>query len=198
VAPGEIVMLVGSGFPADPQVTFDGYPAPILYADTNQINAVVPFEVTAPNTVVSAADTMGTYTLPVWSAVPALFTANSKGNGQLAALNEDGTVNSSANPAKAGSVVSVFMTGAGSMAPSIGDGQLGPVQPPYPVPVLGASATVNGIGAPVLFLGQAPGLIAGLIQVDIQLPAVPAGNAALGVYIGNYQTQIGGTTVAVQ
>jgi uncharacterized protein (TIGR03437 family) len=153
VAPGEIVTLVGAGFPPDAKVTFDGYPAPILYADTQQINAIVPFEVTAPNTVVSVAGSakmIGSYTLPVWPAVPALFTANSSGFGQLAALNEDGTVNSSANPAKSGSVVSVFMTGAGSIAPSIVDGQLGPPQPPYPAPVLGASAAVNGIGAPVL------------------------------------------------
>ena len=159
---------------------------------------MVPFEVTAPNTVVSV-EGIGSYTLPVWPAVPALFTADGSGFGQLAALNEDGTVNSSANPAKAGSVVSVFMTGAGSMTPIIADGQLGPVQPPYPVPLLGASATVNGIGAPVLFAAQAPGLVGGVVQVNVQLPAaVPSGNVSLVVYIGNYQSQTARTTVAVQ
>jgi uncharacterized protein (TIGR03437 family) len=107
-------------------------------------------------------------------------------------------VNSIANPAKAGSVVAVYMTGVGIMTPSIADGQLGPLHPPYPFPVLGVSATVNGVGAPVLFAGQAPALIAGAVQVNIQIPAdTPSGNAALVVYIGNYQTQIGGTTIAV-
>ena len=96
-------------------------------------------------------------------------------------------------------IVSVFMTGAGAMMPPIGDGQLGPLQPPFPAPVLGVSATVNGVGAPVLFAGQAPGLIAGAVQVNIQIPAGTAsGDAKLIVYIGNYQTQISGTTAAVQ
>ena len=197
VAPGEIVTLVGAGFPANPTVTFDGIPAPILYADAQQINAVVPFEVAAPNTVVAVAD-VGGHTLPVWPAVPALFTANSSGSGQLAALNQDGTVNSTSNPAKAGSIVSVYMTGVGAIAPPLADGQPGPLQPPFPAPVLGVSATVNGVGAPVLFAGQAPGLIAGAIQVNVQIPAgTPSGNAGLIVYIGNYRTQIGPNTIAV-
>lgn len=49
------------------------------------------------------------------------------------------------------------MTGAGAMTPPIRDGQLRPLQPPFPAPVLGVSATLNGIGAPVLFAGQPPG-----------------------------------------
>jgi len=197
VTPGEIVTLYGTNLPSNPKVTFDGRAAPILYADAKQINTVVPFEVSAPSTVVFLEGVRG-YVLPVWPAVPGLFTADGSGGGQLAALNEDGTVNSSANPAKAGSVVAVYMTGVGAMTPPIGDGQLGPLQPPYPAPVLGTSATANGVGAPVFFAGQAPGLIAGAVQVNVQIPAnTSSGNAALTVYIGNYQTQIGGTTVAV-
>ena len=46
VAPGEIVSLFGSGLgPGAPAVTFDGIPAPVLYAGANQINAVVPYGV---------------------------------------------------------------------------------------------------------------------------------------------------------
>lgn len=91
------------------------------------------------------------------------------------------------------------MTGVGAMTPPIGDGQLGPLQAPFPAPVLGFSATVNGVEAPVLFAGQAPGLIAGAVQVNIQIPAGTAsGSAQLMVYIGNYQTQISGTTIAVR
>jgi uncharacterized protein (TIGR03437 family) len=197
VAPGEIVTLFGQNLPSNPKVTFDGRAAPILYADAKQINTVVPFEVIAPSTVVLLEGVRG-YVLPVWPAVTGLFTADGSGRGQLAALNEDGTVNSSANPAKPGSVVAVYMTGVGAMTPPIGDGQLGPLQPPYPFPVLGVSATVNGVGAPVMFAGQAPGLIAGAVQVNVQIPAdTPSGAAGLAVYIGNYQTQIGGTTIAV-
>ena len=198
VTPGEIVAIAGMNLPPDTKVSFDGLPAPILYADANQINAVVPFGVSAPSTVVSV-EAAGAFRLPVWPAVPALFTSDSSGSGQVAALNQDLSVNLSTNPAKAGSVVAVYMTGVGPMTPPIGDGQLGPLQPPFPMPILGVSATVNGVNAPVFFAGQAPGLIAGAVQVNVQIPAgTRSGDADLIVYIGNYQTQISGTTIAVQ
>ena len=198
VAPGEIVTLFGKTFPPNPKVTFDGLSAPILYADANQINAVVPFEVSAPSTVVSV-EGAGGFTLPVWPAVPGLFTVNFSGAGQIAALNEDLSVNSSTNPAGAGSIVAVYMTGLGAMTPPIGDGQLGPLQPPFPETVLGVSASVNGVNAPVSFHGQAPGLIAGAVQVNVQIPVGTAsGDASLIVYVGNYRSQLGTTTVAVK
>ncbi|MGI8741749.1 MAG: SBBP repeat-containing protein [Bryobacteraceae bacterium] len=199
IAPGEIVTLFGRGFPPNPKVTFDAYAAPVLYADANQINAVVPFEVSAPSTVVSVQGADGQFTLPVWPAVPALFTSNGSGFGAVAALNEDGSVNSTSNPAKAGSIVSVYMTGLGAMTPPIGDGELGPLQPPFPAPILGVGATVNGVVTPILFAGQAPGLIAGAVQVNVRIPAGTAsGNAFLIVYVGNYRSQLGLTSIAVQ
>jgi uncharacterized protein (TIGR03437 family) len=204
-APGEILTLFGQNLPSNPVVTFDGRSAPILYASSTQINTVVPFEVSPPATTVSLQG-VGGFVLPVWPEVTGPFTADGSGYGQLAALNEDGTVNSGANPAKVGFVVAVYMTGVGAMRPPIADGQLGPLQPPYPVPVLGVSALTNnsvglsnGIPAPVLFAGQAPALIAGAVQVNVQIPAgTPSGNVSLTVYIGNYETQIRPVTIAVQ
>lgn len=197
VAPGEIVTLWGSNFPSNPVVTFDSRAAPILYASPNQINAVVPFEVKPPATVVSVETARG-FVLPVFPAVPGLFTANGSGFGQLAALNQDRTVNSSANPAKAGSAVSLFLTGLGTMSPPIADGQAGPLQSPFPTPVLSISAQINKTDAPVLFAGQAPGLIAGAIQLNLHIPeGTPAGDVVVTVYVGNYQT-IGSATIAVQ
>ncbi len=198
VAPGEIVSLFGQNFPANPKLTFDGRAAPILYADSKQINAVVPFEVTAPSTAINLEGVRG-YVMPVWPAFPGLFSANGSGSGQVAAINQDGTVNSSASAAPAGSVIAVYMTGAGAMMPPIADGATGPLQPPFPMPVLGVSAQVNGVNAPVQFIGQAPGSIAGVVQVNIQIPpGTPSGNASLVVSIGNYQTQLFGCTIAVQ
>jgi uncharacterized protein (TIGR03437 family) len=196
VSAGEIVTIFGSDFPANPTVTFDGVPAPILYSGKNQINAVVPFGVRPPGTTVLMDGARG-YVLPVWAATPGLFTADGSGKGQLAALNPDASVNSAANPARAGSVISAYLTGAGPLAPALGDGQSGPLQPPFPSPPIGASATINGKQAPVAFIGQAPGLIAGLIQVNVQIPeGTPAGNVTLVVYIGLDFTQPG--SIAVQ
>ena len=197
VAPGEIVTLFGQLFPAAPglSVTFDGRPAPILYADTGQINAVVPFATPGPFTMVSISngtESVGPYHLPVHPAVPGLFTIGTGAASHLAALNQDYSINSITNPAAPGSIVSVFMTGAGAYGQTIADGTLGPLQPPFPAPILGVSATIASKPAEVLFAGQAPGLIAGAVQVNVQVPSgAMSGTAAVVVYVGAYPTPTG-------
>lgn len=63
---------------------------------------------------------------------PGLFTRNSVAIGQAAALNQDGTVNSADNPAALGSVISLFLTGAGAMQPEQQDGEVTGLRPPVP------------------------------------------------------------------
>ncbi len=209
VAPGEIVTLFGTNLPPNPVVTFDGIITPILYTDASQINAVVPFEVNPPLTVLTVQGVAG-YNVPVFPSWPGLFTANGSGNGQVAALNEDGTINSSSNPAVAGSFVTVYMTGAGAMMPSLSDGQPGPLVPPFPAPVLNVTATIGGVAgfdgppAPVVRAFQAPGAAAGLVEVVLQIPAGTAGgDVPLRIKVGDYQSPPNylpfyGTTIAVQ
>ncbi len=200
VAPGELLTIFGTNLPQAPKVTFGANVAPILYADANQINLVVPFGVEPPVVTVSV-EGAGSCLAPVLLASPALFTADDSGTGQLAALNQDGSVNSGANPAKAGAVVSVFLTGAGAMMPPLADGQLGPLQPPYPAPVLAVSADVNNVSVPVLFAGQAPLLVAGVVQVNLQIPEnTGSGNAGVSVTLGPVKGRIYqsfGGTVAI-
>jgi uncharacterized protein (TIGR03437 family) len=143
VAPGEIISLYGTGLGptvgagaqfdstgkiattlAGMQVLFDGTPAPMLYAGANQINAIVPFEAGGKAStsvhVVSGITSSPSFDLKVVSSNPEIFTiaptppvpAISQ-DAYAAALNADETLNSSANPAKPGSVVAVFATGAG-------------------------------------------------------------------------------------
>ncbi|MDQ6708719.1 MAG: hypothetical protein M3Z85_22400, partial [Acidobacteriota bacterium] len=186
VAPGEIVTLFGNGFGSQPSVSFDDIPAPVLYASNCQINAVVPFEVnpglaTFVSVQGSAQDkeTIGPIRLPVVAAVPGIFAVGGMGTGQAAVLNQDGTPNSSSNPAALGSTVSVYMTGTGRLTP------------PYPVPIQGIGATIGFVIAPVIFAGQAPGLIAGVTQVNVQIPQnAPTGDSVpITIYAGNYASQ---------
>ena len=66
-------------------------------------------------------------------------------------------------------------------------------------PVAAVSAIINLQPAQVLFVGQAPGLIAGLVQVNVQIPAKTASGAAdVSVNVGEYRTQIGPTTISVK
>ena len=163
-----------------------------MNAQSDQINAVVPFEVTGSVSkimVQGAGQTLGPGMTEVFDAVPALFTIDGSGKGQAAILNEDGTVNSPSNAAPRGSVISVFMTGAGRLNPPQPDGSLGPLSPPFPAPVLGVGSSIGQ----VLYAGAAPGLIAGATQVNIRISGdtPPGDKAPVVVYIGNFASGVG-------
>src|SRR5580698_5120523 len=203
VAPGEIVTLFGTDFgTSTPTVNFGTSAAPILYSSNCQINAVVPFEVNPGIatlvTVQSESQLLGPIKLPVVPAAPGIFTTNDSGSGQAAVLNQDGTVNSASNPAPRGSVVSVYLTGVGALSPPLGDGLLGPLTAPFPAPVASISATIGTLAATVTFAGQAPGLIAGATQVNVQVPEnAPVGSAIpIAISAGDYASQ--SATIAVR
>jgi uncharacterized protein (TIGR03437 family) len=191
---------------------FPGYASPfptgavaILYASNCQINAVVPFEVTPslPTlvTVQSGSQTLGPVKLPVVISALGIFITTESGSGQAAILNQDSTVNSPSNPASRGSIVSVYMTGTGALNPFIADGSLGPLIPPFPAPMASVSATIGSVNAPLTFVGQAPGLIAGATQVNLQVPqTAPVGAAIpITIYAAGYLSQLAqSVTMAVQ
>jgi uncharacterized protein (TIGR03437 family) len=134
--------------------------------------------------------------VPVAAVVPALFTQDSSGKGQAAASNQDGTLNGAAHPAKPGSYISLWMTGAGLTNPAGVDGQPGAA--PLPKPVAPIAVTIGGVSAAVQYAGQAPGAVAGVIQINAQIPSgIQAGNAVpVVVQAGSVPTQAG-VTVAV-
>jgi uncharacterized protein (TIGR03437 family) len=219
VAPGEVVVLYGSGLgPAqltqyrlDPtsglvgtslagtSVIFGGTPAPVLYTSATQIGAVVPYSVAGSNVQVFVqyqGATSAPVTVPVAAVAPALFTADSSGKGQAAASNQDGTVNGPAHPAKVGSYISLWLTGAGQTNPAGVDGQPGAA--PLPQPVAAVAVTIGGQFVTPQYAGQAPNAVAGVMQINAQIPSgTQAGNAVpVVVQVGSVSTQAG-VTVAV-
>ncbi len=228
VAPGEIFAIYGTALGPDTgvaakvsggvvaaalagtRVLFDGIPAPLLWVQANQVNLVVPFAVQAPATAMTIernGATYGPWKLPVADAVPGIFTMDASGNGQAAVFNEDGTLNAASNPARKGSVIAFYATGAGRMEPAMADGALAPPGLPLPKPRLGVSALIGNLNAPLEFVGAAPGIVAGGIQVNVRVPdGTPAGAAVpLVLYVGNYGSGVPGysflpgrATIAVQ
>jgi uncharacterized protein (TIGR03437 family) len=202
VAPGELIQLSGRNLPANPDVEFDGIPAPVIYSDSNTITTAVPFEVGSTLTVLTVA-CVGGYNLSVWPYAPGLFTADGSGKGQLEALNQDGTINSDSNPALAGSTVTVYMTGAGAMSPAIPAGEIAPQGPPFSVPILYIQAFVNGTDAETGAV-QAPGMIDGVVQAEFMVPPnTPSGDVSVELYVGVGDgilttTTTQPTTIAVQ
>jgi len=212
VAPGELVSIFGlnlgpsngiaaqltqssiGGELAGTRVLFDGVAAPLLYVQANQINAVVPFAVKQPSTRVVVETPAGSYgpvELPVDPAVPGMFAS--------AILNEDGTLNSPSNPAARGSVIVFYATGAGMMVPGMAEGSIAPLTLPLPRLALGVSVLIGGQQAGIEYAGAAPGLVAGVIQMNVRVPQnAPAGDRVfISLHIGNYQSQFN-TTVALR
>lgn len=194
---GDRVSTVLSGY----RVTFDSIEAPLVYAARNQISAVVPFGVAGRNSVVLRVSgpgfMSGARSVPVIASNPALFTANSSGRGPAAALNQNGSVNTAANPAAKGSVVVLYGTGGGVLSPAPADGQLiGSAN--LPRTVLPVRARVGGQDAKVLYAGGAPGLVAGVLQVNVELPPnTPAGTVPVSLGIGDAGS-VSNVTVFVQ
>jgi uncharacterized protein (TIGR03437 family) len=104
-------------------VSFGYTPAPLLYVSSTQINFAVPADVwnlaTANMQVTMNGASSSPRQLPITYANPSLFlnpSATSQNSGSAfgfvaLALNADGSLNSSSNPAPLGSVISVFVNG---------------------------------------------------------------------------------------
>ncbi len=223
VAPGEIVSVFGIGLGPDQpvvpvvargsgaayptmlggaQVLFDGVPAPLLYVSANQINAVVPYGIKSPVTQVTVQRggiSDGPRALPVAPAVPAIFTANSAGSGQAAALNEDGSYNSAANPAAGGSMVVFYVVGGGMMNSPVADGSVSGNALPLPAPQLPVTAQIRGVEVDPSYAGSAPGYVSGLLQINVRVPAsIGFGSSVpLTVLVGGQASQFN-VTIAVK
>ncbi len=217
VAPGEIVVIYGSGLGpatltqfqlggnglvptsvAGASVLFNGAPGPVLYASASQVAAIVPFGIagsTARISVVYQGQASAPVSLGVTPASPAIFTLDSSGSGLAAAVNANGSVNDAGHPAPAGSFVTFYATGAGQTNPGGQDGLPGKV--PLPQPVLPVTVTVGGKSATVQYAGAAPNIVAGVLQVNVQIPTgLTAGTVPLVLQVGGASTQ-NGVTLAV-
>ena len=101
---------------------------------------------------------------------------DASGAGQGAILNEDGTVNSDANPAAKGSIIVLFATGDGVESPAQPDGTLS--KAPYPRTTADVQVAIGQKAADILYAGAAPTLVAGVMQVNARIPARLAGERA--------------------
>ena len=68
-----------------------------------------------------------------------------------------------------------------------------------PQPNLSVSATVDGKPTVVQYAGAAPGQVAGLMQVNVQIPAgvQPGGYVPVVLTVGNVSTTSGAVWIAV-
>ncbi|HUJ20530.1 MAG TPA: hypothetical protein VLX58_03365 [Bryobacteraceae bacterium] len=202
VAPNEIVAMLGTsiGPPApagliiDPpgfvskwnrgvRVLFDGTAAPLIYLDSNEIDAIVPGDVAGKSrTTVSIErneSVIATAAALVEDAAPGILSQSPGFMGQAAMLNQDGTINSPQNPAKAGSTVELYVLGVQTTPGA--DGQIAAAAIPLadqPLVVVGNTL------ATVVYAGASPGLVSAATQIDFVVPDNMTGDA-VPIYIAS-------------
>jgi uncharacterized protein (TIGR03437 family) len=113
----------------------------------------------------------------------------------------NGVVNGPSTPAPIGSVISLFATGEGQTSPQGVDGK--PATAPFPKPnfaivvILGEDLQELS-GDQVQYVGGAPGEVAGLLQINLRIPAGIMPGKAVPVFISNGgTTSQAGVTIAV-
>jgi uncharacterized protein (TIGR03437 family) len=115
----------------------------------------------------------------VSEAAPGIFSLDSSGRGPGAILNQDGSLNGTLNPAAPGSVIVFYATGEGLTDPPSEDGKVAGTV--LPKPVLPVTVKIGGVEAEVIYAGAAPGLTAGVMQVNARVPADLAQLGAVGI-----------------
>jgi len=207
------------------QVLFDGIPGTPYYVSSTQINVTVPYEIAGRLSTNITVTYQGQTSTPIQQSVlataPAIFTLNGLGTGQAWVRNQSGSINgpvggvntsggvvqTTPESANLNRVISLIATGGGATSPASATGSVNPTSPPFPVVnnwTLGSSvvtATIGGVNAPVQFAGAYPGLITGLIQINLTVPNGVTGNALPIVITINGQPSLSGAsapTMAVQ
>jgi uncharacterized protein (TIGR03437 family) len=186
-------------------VSFNSTPSPEIYVGTGQINAIVPYELAGASqasvVVTAAGQGSASFPIAIAAASPALFAADGSGAGQGAILNQDLSYNSASNPAAKGSYIVLYVTGEGQTSPAGVSGAItlaGSTVPYTPQPQLPVSVSIAGMPTQIAFYGEAPGLVAGVMQVNVQVPpTAPSGNAPVVVSVGSFSSP-SGITVALR
>ncbi len=222
VSPGEVVTIFGTNIgPATAagltlnssgtvqtslsgaSVTFNGVAAPLIYVSLNQINAVVPYEISGmqsvPVVVTTNSTASATFNVIVVATAPALFALGQNGSGQGAILNQNGSVNGTSNTAAPGSIIVIYATGEGITIPPTTTGTVtSSTGTSFPMPSAKVTVMIGGVDAQILYAGEAPGLIAGVLQVNAVVPStVAAGNQPVVLNVGGVSSP-SSVTVDVQ
>lgn len=206
LSPGELVTLYWSGLGTPPatvalgaidplptelagvRVLINDVPAPLLYVDSQQINALVPTTLAGVETVTVQASYQGKTSnrieMPFQAASPGIFVM---ADAQYHVVYQ----------VDRGSELLIFGTGAGPMTPWPGDGRVsagagtinGPVEALL-VRVWPLGTSTDEVPLTVDYAGPAPSLLAGVFQMNVKIPdATPADTYYLTVRIAGQSTR---------
>lgn len=202
LTPGELVTLFGTGLASTAaavqggqtvpttlggvSATLNGIQCPVFAVNPTQVSILVPYELVNKGTpyadiqLTSNGIRSNVVQMYFQDSAPGSFSQTQNGVGFAAARHAiTGLPITQSNPAQPGEYVSLYLTGLGTVTPTITDGALGPSR------ALSTSDEWNGgylqvffndykngsVGnsGTIQFVGLAPGL-AGLYQINVQVP----------------------------
>jgi uncharacterized protein (TIGR03437 family) len=182
------------------RVFMNGVAAPLFSVSATRIQAMVPFEIAgltrlevqvANQNVQSDITTLG-----LADNAPILFTADGSGRGRGAFINQSGSVNGPGSGAPRGTVIQLYGAGGGLFERDLLSGSI--------VDAIGrfrstVSVFIGGVQADVLYAGPAPGMIAGMFQVNAFVPmdVLPGSALPVTLRVGTGFSQ-SGVTMAVE
>ena len=189
LAPGTIISIFGANLAlstasapwlplptllAGTRVLVGETPIPLFYVSPVQINALLPYELVSGTYQLAVESLSGRgpgISLLVSAYAPGLFTVSSNGSGQgIFVLAQDGSLVSNNNPARRGSIVSIYATGLGAVDPPVISGDAANAIEPLNRTLLSPLVRFDTYDGEVLYSGLAPGF-AGLYQVNVRVPA---------------------------
>jgi len=117
------------------------------------------------------------------SLAPAVFTVDGTGEGQVLMINQDGTLNSQANPAPPGTIVMFYVTGLNNTDPALATGAI--ATGAASLAVAGQLKVPAALGG-ITYAGAAPGFVGGLTQINLRLPTSGThGQTGLGLTVAD-------------
>lgn len=203
-APGELLTLFGSGLGPESGEAFEltdgqlplriagveanvgGLAAPLLFAGSGQINLAAPFDLEPRSLAAIRVNSGRGSSNRIWQTVaaadPGVFTQRGRLPDDGAILNQDGTLNAPTNPAEPGSILQVFGAGGGRLEPPLAAGRIAGAELSR---VVGPVRVAFGghIELDAVYAGSAPGLIAGVLQVNVPAPDLGPGLSIVDVKI---------------
>jgi uncharacterized protein (TIGR03437 family) len=168
-------------------VKINGKPAYIGYIGPEQINVLSPEDVFIGDVQIEVTTPQGKAfaTVLKQKVAPAFFYSTSGSRNYVAAVHQNGTYVTAANPARIGETILLYGTGFGGTTPFLPTSQI--VSQPAPL-TLPANVYVGGVSANVQFAGLVG---SGLYQLNVTIPNVPAGDQTVQATITGFQSADG-------
>jgi uncharacterized protein (TIGR03437 family) len=183
IAPGGLISIFGAGLAGSTTVQINGQAAKVVAATPFQVNAQVPYGVSAGTAQLTVASANGSaqQQVAMGSVAPAIFSISA---AQAAITNLDNSLNAPSNPASRGSYLIIYATGFGAV--SAAGGATTPL-----------SVVIGGLEVPAAYAGASSGGV-GLNQANVLLPAAMPPGLALPLYLKQGGVVSNTVTVAIQ